>query len=450
MITFPSFQNLFDAFVSKFKEKKPTIDPTVEGNWSYSFGQGISAIGYALVIVSKQLIKQFFPQTATGIFLDLWGSYEGLERLDPSGSIGNIVVTGVDTTVITANEYWQGSNGVFYENATAATIQATTIVIDELLSASAIATATTTNDHNLASGMEVVMSGATQPNYNGTFVIIVTAADQFTYEMVGSAASPATGSPQGAATFASVSVQSTSEGSITNLNSGGTLIYQGSIVGVDADAITDFFGLQGGAEQEDTEAFRSRILLSRSAQEGVFTKIQIELAALLVNGNTRVYVQTPNTAAVAGTDSILPGQVKIFPLRDNDDPITPGPSILTLTKQSVIDNGKLPGSQWEADVFVLAATLLDIGFQFTELTPNTGTMRNAIRAQLDAYFTDTAEFGTDIDVDVLRGVIIQTQDLSTSEFIESFDFAVVPTPVSGKVPVDFDELPVLGITNWPT
>lgn len=448
MISFPNFKNLFNVFSSKFKEKKPEIDPTVEGSWSFSFGQSVAAVGFAFVILIKQLLKQFFPQTATGDFLSLWGSYDDLTLLDPTSSIGSIAITGIDTTVITAGESWQGSTGIFYQNSVPATITALTIVIDALTSSGTVATAKTTSSHKLATGMTVVMSGASESQYNvSDAVIAVISETEFTYTIIATT-SPATGSPIVDVTFASVTVQSTTNGAIANLNSGSILDYQGSIVGVDSTGIADFLGLQGGADIEEQEAFRARILLSRASQEGVFTNTQIELAALSVSGNTRVYIQNPNSDDLEATDPILPGQVRIYILRDDDDPITPLDPTLTLTKKAIIEQGKLPANQWTDDVFVLAPTLLPIDFDFSVLDPDTGTMRIAIENQIKAYFTDEAPFGEDIDEDVLRGVIIQTQDLTTGDFIVSFDFSTTPAVVSGVIPVESNELPVLEDITW--
>lgn len=63
-----------------------------------------------------------------------------------------------------------------------------------LVSSGTTATATLAG-HGFNTGDSITVSGATQPNYNGTFTITVTSSSTFTYTMVGTAASPATGSP---------------------------------------------------------------------------------------------------------------------------------------------------------------------------------------------------------------------------------------------------------------
>lgn len=56
------------------------------------------------------------------------------------------------------------------------------------------ATATTTVAHNLVTGDYVTITNANQAEYNGTFQITVTSATVFTYTLVGTPATPATGS----------------------------------------------------------------------------------------------------------------------------------------------------------------------------------------------------------------------------------------------------------------
>ncbi|HYG98871.1 MAG TPA: hypothetical protein VD837_07040 [Terriglobales bacterium] len=68
----------------------------------------------------------------------------------------------------------------------------TNIVIILLTSAAGVATATTRNEHNLTTGDSVVIVGASQQEYVGTFVITVTADNKFTFAITGTPQSPAT------------------------------------------------------------------------------------------------------------------------------------------------------------------------------------------------------------------------------------------------------------------
>lgn len=98
------------------------------------------------------------------------------------------------------------SSGFFYKNTTAgyyyngtSFIQVTdddypgVIPVTSITRASSTATVTATTNHGLVTGDQVVISGATQTEYNGTYTVTVTSTTQFTYTVTGTPATPATG-----------------------------------------------------------------------------------------------------------------------------------------------------------------------------------------------------------------------------------------------------------------
>lgn len=68
-----------------------------------------------------------------------------------------------------------------------------TVSVSSITRSSTTATVTTAAAHGLSSGQKVTIAGASQSDYNGTFVITVTDTDEFTYTVSGSPATPATG-----------------------------------------------------------------------------------------------------------------------------------------------------------------------------------------------------------------------------------------------------------------
>lgn len=522
---FPSFNDLFKEFVAKFQEARPDVDPSVKGSWTYAVGRGVAAVGYVLVILSKELLKQFNPVTATGPFLKLWASYDDITQLGASPSIGSINVYGLNTTVIPADTFWAGVlNGFLYTNTVGSTISeqdvdVTPVTVTTLTFAGSTVTAVCSFPHSLQLDSWVAISGADQSDYNGNFQITPDGSDLFifTYQISGTPVTPATGSPYAAApirkltsltwladvvtaitqfehgfvdqqyvfisntdnasfeghvlitlvdslTFtyeivgdpgsitefgivrsvhAIVNVQSETNGPDTAIDINGTLAIQSpGITGAD-DIATTPGGLQGGADEETDDSLRARLLLSRASQAGVFTNDQITLAALLINGNTDVYIQNPDSTDASDPNPVLPGQVKMYILR-RGDPLGPIPTggILEITKLSVLTFGKLPADVWVDDVIVLPPELLDVDFALTNVLPDTATMKQAIRTQLIAYFVDSADLGVDLDNDILRAVIKETQDLNSgipeNSFITSFDYTNVVETVGNN------QLPTLG------
>lgn len=523
-MNFPSFQDLFNSYVAKFREQKPEINPTVKGSWSMAFGRGISASAYSLVILAKEILKQFNPLTATGVYLELWASYDNLTRLGESPSSGTIRVFGLINTILPANSEWASQDtGLLYSNSASSQIAVQDtddppISIYDLSRSGSIVTASCRIAHGLQINDWVQISGATQPEYNVIAKITaVPSSLTFQYTIATTPTTPATGSPFVATPIISISeivvlnnvatvttyfphglineqyvefsqtgisdldsnlkkityvstteftvettasnqtvnigvlrsvhanvlIQSETTGTDTVLPAQSAFDLQGSIYGAMTTAY-NYEGVQGGASEESDDALRARLLISRSAQEGIFTNDQITLAALLINGNTRIFIQNPDSNQISDPDAVNPGQVRVYVIRDND-PLGPVPTggILGYTKKSIVENGRLPAEMWDDDLFVLPPVLKSIDITMTNVRPDTASMRTAIKSQFQAYFTDDVEFGKNLDNDVLRGVAINTQDLSSGDpdksFIESFNWTTISETIAKN------ELPVLGV-----
>lgn len=444
-LNYPQYDDLVSQIIAEYRRQLPQVDPTVEGSWSGAFMKGTAALAQTVLLVIRDLEIQLFPQTATDEFLDLWGGYEGLERLTATQASGPIAITGTAGTIIPAGTLLSSATGLQYETLTSASIETGIDTLESLTRQGSIATATTSASHNLATGQSVTISGADQNDYNGTFSITVTSETEFQYTVTGSPTTPATGFIGYSVTFASVEVLSLDTGSDTNLSNGATLNFVSEITGADTTALVAFGGVTGGTDDEDEESYRARILLSRRSQAGVFTEDQIKLAALGVAGNTRAFVIKPTaTVCDAGTGFAgmlpIPGQVAVYILRDDDPDIIPSPAILATTKQAIIDNGKLPAHTSEVDVFVLAPDTVIVNFDFLAMDPDTTTMRTAVENQIRAFFADSVDFETDVTEASYLGAIQSTQDLQTGEFIKSFTL----TNPLGDVTVGDGEIAIAG------
>lgn len=423
-------------------------DPTVFGSYLRALIDGSAAQAESLSEQHRDFARQVFPQTATGEFLDAWGAYDALTRNAAAGAFGNIVVTGtVSTLVPTGTEFT--SAGVTFETTGVATVQTTSIVASSLTRVSNTAIFTTATDHSFATGQLITIVGADQTEYNGTVSITVTGRRSFQYAVSGTPATPATGSISASANQAVVPVQAQSTGPVTNIASGGVLTLASTVSGLDQTARVPFNGLSGGADVETDEQFRARILLSRSLQEGVFTVGQIQLAALSVSGNTRAFVVRAQNSVCpldAGTPGFTPtaGQVAIYILRDNDANIIPTQPVLDATKQVIIDQGRLPADRSAIDVYVLAPDPVEVDFTFSTISPDTPTMRTAIRDQLTAFFQDQVRFQTDITEATYLGAIQNTEDLQTGDRLVSFSLSAP----SGDVVIADGEIGVLGTVTF--
>jgi uncharacterized phage protein gp47/JayE len=138
------------------------------------------------------------------------------------------------------------------------------------------------------------------------------------------------------------------------------------------------------------------------------------------------------------------GQVAVYILRDNDDNIIPSQTVLNNTKEVIITNGKLPANTAESDVFVLAPEIVTTNYDFSEISPNTSTMKAAVEAQLEAFYQDIVDFETTITQERYISAIDQTVDLQTGERIQSFELSA---PV-GDIEIGMGQIGVLGTVTF--
>lgn len=443
----------FEEFVAQanaeVRRVNPDIDPTVFGSFTVPYNTSASALAYSVQQTVVDLSVQLFPQTAEGELLERWAGYEGLERLPAASAIGLMSIEGVVGVTIPALTIFQGSNGLDYESQAVSTVVDVSQIIQKLERSGSTVTATMADDHQLASGIEVTIADAVESEYNGLQTITVIARNKFTYNIATTPSTPATGTISYTGTFASIELKAADTGQQTNTANGSVFTPVPAIVNLDATGFAQFDGMSGGTEVETDDALRTRVILSRSLIESVFTPDQVKLAALGISGNTRVFVVRPSLSVAdpAPAPGIVPapGQVAVYVLRDNDANIIPTQTVLDNTKTAIIENGALPAHASEADVFVFGPDTVSTDFDFSSVTPDTPTMRTAVELQLQAFFEDTVDFEQTVTEAAYLGAIQNTQDLQTGDILQSFS---LNAPV-GDIVVTDGEIAVLGAVTFP-
>jgi uncharacterized phage protein gp47/JayE len=297
-----------------------------------------------------------------------------------------------------------------------------------------LVTAITSSEHGFATGQTVVIVGATQPEYNGSQLIVVVSPTEFEYTIATTPITPATGTITAAAVMASVPVQSIALGAAQNAPSGDQFTIQTPLSGVNNTAIANYFGIGGGADIESEEAYRKRVQYRYANPVSLFNVTAIILQAKTVPGVTRVWVYpiTPN-----------PGYVTIYFVRDNDPTIIPGPAQITDVHNAILEI--TPANTPPYYVLVNAPEPVIVDFSFSALNPNTPTMQAAVSASLAAFFTDSTSVGVTVPEDAYRCAIFSTIDPNTGNSVQSFSL-LDPT---GDISVELNQLPVLGSITYP-
>jgi uncharacterized phage protein gp47/JayE len=399
-----------------------------------------SAIGATIVAFSgrifdfylslRKAIDLLFVQTSSGTQLELLGAYVKVFRLPATQSSGLLSITGTVGTLIPALKEFQASNTFVYTTRTNATIANNVYSLSSLTRISQTATATTTNPHNLATGMTVTISGAVETQYNGSFEIQVTSDTTFTYTVVGAPTTPATGTILSSAAFASVIVDSTGFGSDKNLNSGEQLTQVSQQVGVNDPSFVQFNGVVGGQDIESDDSLRARILFAWQNPTPCFNEADIEVKAKEVSGVTRVFVK-PITPAE--------GSVTTYFMRDNDTvtPIPP-PTEVAKVKAKLLE---IKTAHVNPDnVIVSAPSPVSVNFVFTSVTPNTQTMKEAVKNNLRQFFKEGTSVGVNIQAVAYNSAIYSTIDPETGERLQAF---VLSAPV-GNISISAGQIGVLG------
>lgn len=428
-INFSTYQEIIDRNRADIAANLPRVDPRVFGSKVRALADSQAGRSLDIVELQKQLLKEMFPQTASGEYQGRWGGYEGLTKNPATAATGPITFTGTIGSIILSGKSLNSVDGNLYSTAADLTLASQSISITSLTRSGTTATATTASDHSMATGQQVTIAGANETEYNGTFTITVIAADKFEYTLTGSPSTPATGTITASYDGGSVNITADDTGKDKNLDSGAQLNLVTPISGVDATAFVQFATVGGGKDTESDDDFLVRILQSRANPVANFNVAAIEKKALSIAGVTRVKVKriTPYVGAVT-----------VLFVRDNDDNIIPDASEVLVVKDAILEI--LQASSDESDVFVTAPTPVSTDYTFTSISPDTATMRTAIENNLSAFYEDEVTFETDITEDKYRAAIINTIDPDTGDTLTAF---ALSTP-SGDITITTNEIGVLG------
>jgi len=423
-----------DRMKTDIQNELPESNPFLKNSLIGAFVDSYAGRVFDFYLQLNTAISLVFPDTATGIYLERWGSWVGVTRNPATAAQGIVVATGSFGSVIPIGTTFQSTTSNTYTSTAAAIISNNLNPVTLLERTGQLVTATTSAEHGYATGQDIDISGATQPEYNGTFEVVVISPTQFQYDIVGFPLTPATGTIESTALMASVSIDSDAFGADQNLASGDTLTIVTPIAGVDSDAIANFFGVGGGTDVESDEDYRDRVQFRYQNPVALFNVNAIIEQAKTVPGVTRVWVEeiTPE-----------PGCVTVYFTRDNDPSPIPGPAQVQEVKDALLEIK--PANTPDDGVIVLAPTPVVVDFNFTSLIPNTSTMQDAITASLDAYFADSTEVGESVVEDAYRCAIFGTVDPGTGEPVDTFNL----TAPTGDIIVGPGELAILGTITYP-
>jgi len=415
------------------RELPTTANPFLQESW---FGATAVMCARRVMEFFRQLVialNESIPITAVEKLPD-WAAVWGVTKNPATPATGIIVATGTAGTVIPDGTIIRSTDSNLYAVSGDTAIIAQSYTPVSVTSVGLTATVTLAVDVSMYAGLSVVIAGATQGAYNGTFTVTPTDGHVFTYTLPSAAASPATGTISVSITTAELSVVSSESGQDQNLSPNTRVSFATPIAGVDSTAFVDQDAVAGGTDIESDDELRSRMLERIQNPVAMFNTSAIVAQAKTVSGVTQVFVHemTPEV-----------GQVTIYFIRGNDASPIPDGSEVTTVKNKILEIK--PAHTDEDDVIVLAPTAVNVTFSFSALSPNTATMQAAIEANLRAYFLDEGTVGNPITQDEYRAVIQTTIDPDTGDRVESFGLTTPTGSLGGGV----NEYCLVSAVNFP-
>lgn len=307
------------------------------------------------------------------------------------------------------------------------------------------ATASVSSTNGLATGVTINISGCSQPDLNGDVVVTVISDTEFTYPISANSYSSDSGSM--VAYLATLNVTAELSGQNTNVDPGSILIFSPPITNITTNTYVTLNGLEGGADAESQDDYRSRVLLANNLTPGIATVPMEVFSAKKIPGNTRIFVIRAQSSAdgggtgIPGTPGYVPasGETMIYIIRDNDNNIFPNINILMQTYNQLISDGLWPSFLPSGQLYIVAPIPYPINFKFTP-TGNiaiSATMQQAVANQLPIFFQEnsfiqwsiinfqnTGYYSALIAYNLLQSFLYNIQDPTTGDFFNGFTFTM--------------------------
>lgn len=294
-----SRKEVSDRMLTDVQSELKGSRPFLRNSFLGALIKGLAGRVFEFYVQLETLQKNLFPDTATGEFADRWGAFLNITRNLPTTSAGFLTIEGIDGSLIPDGTLFQ-ADGNQYISLNPATLLPLNLTISELTFSAGIATVLTSLPHNLASSINVTISGANNSPFNGDFEIIVTGLSTFTY-LPTSTPPPSDGITSAVVdtVVTSVEIDSVETGQDKNLGNGAKITLTSPIAGINNSGFSQFSEIGGGTDVEDPEAFRNRYLNRYRNPNTPFNVANIVDVSKKISGVTRVFVFEPDLTAGA-------------------------------------------------------------------------------------------------------------------------------------------------------
>lgn len=377
-------------------------------------------------VATRSFATTLNEQNLVSTFFDNLVNLTGLEKLAASAASGILVTEGVNFAIIPVDTvYVIGSNSYIVDTET-------TILerIDSVVSLSQTAGTATIDlgfNHQLVTGVQLTITGAIEPEYNGIFSVFLASASTLTFDIDPAAPATATGVIIATATTGIVPVTSEEFGLDKNLTADSLASLGEIIVNVNNTARVDFDGISGGLNEETQEEFNARQAENLTLPQAPYNENNIRAVAREVNNVNDVSFGDREAGKVT---VFITGKINIIP----------DAGTLAAVREKIV--AIQPPDDLDEFLFVLPPSPVAENFTL-EVTPNTTAMRDAVRFTLEDFLTNNAKVGVSIEqsdyVASVQGVVdAQGTPVSQVIFVD---------PTNGTV-VNANEIVIPGVFNF--
>lgn len=434
----PSIAEIIDREKTYIKEVLKSLNPTDQNTFLYSLLVAMANLSNDNNVQLKiDIIPNSFVTTCkTEEALQPFAEVKNVPRNLATVSSGKAVISGIAGSVIPLGTNFLANNIKYRQSATVELAEQS-IGISQITANGKTVTVTTTSEHNFASNIPVTIAGCQTEAFNGTFnTVTVTGLTTFTYQIENSVTATETGGEltlTASATIAVLNLRSQSYGKDTILSNGDSLAIETQIAGVSNNAYTMYSGISGGADDEEFDEWKDRVVYRYQHPITYFNVANIKTAVLAISGNTRCWVKecTPKV-----------GQVTVYFVRDNEENILPDSNEIAKAKQAISDLLTVKDS--DSDVFVLAPEAKVVNFNISDISPNTATMKTAISNSIKQFFDDNVDLGVSLSLDKIKSAIQASFDLETGKQLDTYTLNLP----NEDIVCDEGELPTLGTITY--
>lgn len=426
----PEIEEIIARIKTYIKGELDELNPTDQNNLIFSL---IVAMANLSNDNNKQILLDIlpnvFPQYCKSVeSLENFADWKNITRNPATGSKGKATISGIDGSVIELGQVFIANNKE-YKNLGSIEITTQEIVLNSLTVNGTLVKAVTASNHNFASNINVTISGAENKKLNGEYPITVTGLKEFTYVISESITAEETENLIAKANIAVLQLECLSTGADTNLSNGDALAISEPIEGVSSNAYTQFSGISGGADIQSFDEWKAKVVDRFQNPITYFNENNIRQTALSVSGVTKVWVYpcTPTK-----------GQVTVFFIRGNDEDVIPDVNEVKEVTDKILALRNVKDDP--SDVFVYAPTPKKIDFTFSSITPDTPTMKTAIKNALKQLFEDEVELGVSMTQRNYENAIGNCYDMETGTKLKNY---TLDNP-TGDIEVATNELLVLG------